>query len=78
MKKQSYISSDPEIMGGIPVIAGTRVPVSQILFLLKSGYALPQIHDMYRHVSVATLQKVIDEIDKKLPDLTNGQAFLQT
>lgn len=76
MKK--YIVSDPDIHGGIPVIAGTRVPVSQVLYLVKNGYTLSQIHDMYRHISVKTLQKVIGEIEKKLPNLTNDQAFLQT
>ncbi len=36
----NYIISDPEILGGTPVIKGTRVSVGRILFLLKDGYTL--------------------------------------
>lgn len=64
MKK--YINTDPEIMGGTPVIAGTRVPISIILYRLKEGYNLEQIHDMYRHVSIKLLQKVIEELANSL------------
>lgn len=64
MKK--YINVDPNIMGGTPVIAGTRVPISVILYRLKEGYNLEQIHDMYRHVSIKLLQKVIEELAENL------------
>ena len=60
MKK--YIVSDPKIMSGHPVIADTRIPLSRILFLLKEGYSVEEIHQMYDHVSIRTLELVIDEI----------------
>jgi uncharacterized protein (DUF433 family) len=34
---QSIISSDPEIMGGTPVFARTRVPVQTLLDYLEAG-----------------------------------------
>ena len=37
---RKYIISDPDILGGTPVIKGTRVPIGRILFLLKDGYTL--------------------------------------
>jgi uncharacterized protein (DUF433 family) len=35
--KQPIISSDPDVMGGAPVFAGTRVPVQTLLDYLESG-----------------------------------------
>lgn len=71
MKKSStYITSTPNIMGGALVIAGTRVPIDIILYRLKEGYTLKEIHNMYRHVSVDTLQRVIDELARKLSSIT--------
>ncbi len=52
-----YITSTPGIMSGDPVIAGTRVPISRILFLLKEGYTLEAIHEEYPHISTETLSK---------------------
>lgn len=76
--KQSYITSNPKILGGTPVIRGTRVPIDVILYRLKEGYTLKDIHNMYRHVSVTKLEKVIDELARKIPAITtNGKAFLQ-
>lgn len=58
---KSYIVSDPEILGGTPVIKGTRVPVSRIIYLLKEGYTIDAIHEDYPHVSNEILEAVIDE-----------------
>lgn len=70
MNKHIYITSHPKILGGTPVVAGTRVPVDVILHRLKEGYSLEDIHNMYRHVSIDTLKKVIEEIAQKLPSIT--------
>ncbi len=59
MKK--YIISDPEILSGKPVIQGTRVPVDQILFLLKEGYTVEAIHEFYPHVSTTTIAGTVSE-----------------
>ena len=57
-----YISSTPGIMSGDPVIAGTRVPISRILFLLKEGYTLEAIHEEYPHIPLDILSGAIDEV----------------
>lgn len=59
MKK--YIVSDPQILSGKPVIAGTRIPVDQILFLLKEGFTIEAIHEQYPHVSTATISGTVSE-----------------
>ncbi|MBA3777000.1 MAG: DUF433 domain-containing protein [Betaproteobacteria bacterium] len=38
--KRSVIHCDPEIQGGIPVFAGTRVPVKNLFDYLEAGDSL--------------------------------------
>ena len=59
MKK--YIVSDPQILSGKPVIAGTRIPVDQVLFLLKEGFTVEAIHEQYPHISAATISGTVSE-----------------
>lgn len=56
-----YITSTSTIMGGQPVIVGTRVQISVILNLMKQGYMLETIHEMYPHITMKTLEGAIDE-----------------
>lgn len=35
--KRKLVSSDPEVMGGTPCFAGTRVPVQTLLDYLEAG-----------------------------------------
>ena len=48
-------------MGGASVIKGTRIPVTRIMYLLKEGYPVEAIHDMYNWVEINTLGGAIDE-----------------
>lgn len=50
MEKQA-IHSDPEIMGGILVFFGTRVPVSFMFDYLRAGVSLDTFLDQYPSVS---------------------------
>ena len=56
-----YIASTPDIMGGAPVVAGTRVPIEVILYRLKDGYTLDELQEMYNWVDRQTLEGAIDE-----------------
>jgi uncharacterized protein (DUF433 family) len=38
--KQAVVSRNPEVMGGTPVFAGTRVPVQTLLDYLKGGESI--------------------------------------
>lgn len=58
---KNYIISDPKILGGKHVIAGTRIPISRILFLLKDGYTVEAIHDEYPDIEIEILKGAIDE-----------------
>lgn len=41
--KKELIQSDPDVMMGKPVVAGTRIPVSLILEKLAAGETMEQI-----------------------------------
>jgi uncharacterized protein (DUF433 family) len=56
-----YIVSDPNIMGGAPVIKGTRIPIEVILYRLKEGNSIEAIHKMYSWVDIKTLTGSIEE-----------------
>lgn len=75
MKK--YISSDPKIMGGMPVIAGTRIPMARILFLLKEGYTIEAIQDDYPWVPLKKLRKAVEELVERLSSSEDASQILQ-
>jgi uncharacterized protein (DUF433 family) len=56
-----YITSTPNIMGGAPVIKGTRIPIEVILYRLKEGNTLAAIQKMYSWVEMKTLAGAVDE-----------------
>ena len=59
MKK--YIVSDPNIMGGAPVIKGTRIPIEVILHRLKEGNSVEEVHKMYSWVDIKILTGAVEE-----------------
>ena len=70
---KSYIVSDPKILGGTPVIRGTRIPASRIIFLLKEGYTVDAIHEDFPHVPVNVIELVIDEVANMIDSSRNDQ-----
>ncbi len=61
-----YIVADPDILGGTPVIKGTRIPVERILYLFKQGYTIDDIHGEYDHVGKSVLERVLDELTQAI------------
>lgn len=53
-------------MGGKPVIAGTRIPISRVIYLLSEGYTPDLIQEEYPFVSLKTIQGVIHELITRL------------
>jgi uncharacterized protein (DUF433 family) len=45
------ITVDPEILGGIPVFAGTRVPVQNLFDYLEAGKSLPEFIEPFPDVA---------------------------
>ena len=75
MKK--YITSKSDTMGGEPCIVGTRIPVEVILYRLKEGYTLKDLHKMYPWVEVKTFEGVLKELASKVHQLKDDQTVSQ-
>ncbi|MGA5823428.1 DUF433 domain-containing protein [Kitasatospora sp. NPDC094028] len=56
-----YITTDPQILDGTPIVKGTRVPVDVLLYRLEDGYSLDEIYTMYSWVDRETLKGAIEE-----------------
>jgi uncharacterized protein (DUF433 family) len=56
---ENLISSDPEILGGKPVIKGTRISVEFLLKLIKTQMPIDEILDEYPSLSKDTLEKFL-------------------
>ena len=51
MRRNVHIEINPDIMGGTPVIRGTRVPVYTVLQLIERGQSIEQILDELPYLS---------------------------
>ena len=75
MNYQDYISRDPKICGGEPVIKGTRVTLSTLLASLAEGATEAQILRDFPTVNADALRAVIAfaaasaQEDLPLPDM---------
>ena len=62
---EKVIVSNPEVMSGTPVFAGTRVPVEALIDYLKAGDTLDDFLDQFPSVSrdraVAALEEMTRE-----------------
>ncbi|RUP23756.1 MAG: DUF433 domain-containing protein [Curvibacter sp.] len=52
----ALVVTDPEILGGIPVFAGTRVPCEVVLGSLASGIGLDRLQDSYPFLSESHIE----------------------
>ena len=58
-KLKKYIAADPNILGGTPVITGTRIPVERVYQLIKQGYSVEKLQTEYSWVDKKKLQHAI-------------------
>lgn len=58
------IVKNPKILGGTPVIEGTRIPASLVLDLLKKGYSVNLIRTEYPSLSKEKLNAFFSLISK--------------
>lgn len=59
MKTNQYIVIDKDILGGTPVFAGTRVPVSALTDYLAAGDSLDIFLDNYPSVTRNQAQQLL-------------------
>lgn len=67
MLDQSHIISyDKDILGGIPVFAGTRVPAKTLLDYLQKGYSLDEFLDDFPTVTRRQAQELLASFENLL------------
>lgn len=59
MSTDSVITVDPEILGGTPVFAGTRVPVKTLFEYLEDNYSLDEFLECFPTVSREMTRRVL-------------------
>ena len=69
LKKTLIISTSPDIMGGTPVFAGTRVPFQTLLDYLKAGESIDDFLDGFPTVSREQVIALLEEAGKQLVDM---------
>ena len=64
--KTRLITSDPEILGGTPVFAGTRVPIKNLTDCLEAGDSIDEFLDDFPSVSRAQVVEFLEEARAQL------------
>jgi len=59
MNWRDYIHSDPDILGGKPVVRGTRISVELILEYLAEGAPVAEVLKAYDHLTEADILAAI-------------------
>ena len=57
MATSDVIRSDPEILDGTPVFAGTRVPIKNLIDYLEGGHPLDDFPSVAREQVIAVLSR---------------------
>ena len=61
-KLKKYIVIDPQILGGTPVIAGTRIPIERVKELVRQGYTPATLKKEYPQVEMKKIQEIISNL----------------
>jgi uncharacterized protein (DUF433 family) len=59
IQRVSGVECNPEIMDGLPVLAGTRIPVYLILEMVEEGMTLQDILHEYPHLTIDQIRAAI-------------------
>ena len=60
--KMKYIEKNEKILGGAPVITGTRIPVERLAHLIKQGYEEKNIKEEFPGVEVKVIKGAMSEL----------------
>ncbi|MFL6194585.1 MAG: DUF433 domain-containing protein [Thermoanaerobaculia bacterium] len=66
MADAAVILRDPDILGGTPVFAGTRVPVQTFIDYLETGHPLAEFLDDFPSVSHEQAVAVLEQAKSAL------------
>jgi uncharacterized protein (DUF433 family) len=69
MSHDEIVMISPEIMSGMPVFYGTRVPIQNLLDYLKAGDSIDDFLDGFPTVSREQVIAFLDEAEAKMLQL---------
>jgi uncharacterized protein (DUF433 family) len=55
-RAEASISVDPAVMRGVPVFAGTRVPIANVLASKRAGFNLEQLQEAYAFLTAELIE----------------------
>ena len=61
IRKQPLVSTSPDIMGGTPVFAGTRVPIQTFIEYLEGGDSIDDFLNGFPTVSRSQVIEFLEE-----------------
>ncbi|HPI12523.1 MAG TPA: DUF433 domain-containing protein [Catalimonadaceae bacterium] len=65
------INIDPEILGGTPVFAGTRVPVKNLFDYLETGDSIEDFLEDFEGVSRSQVMQILEMSQKLIASSSN-------
>ncbi|GAB3731455.1 hypothetical protein GCM10027594_13400 [Hymenobacter agri] len=75
MDLHALITIDPDILGGQPVFAGTRVPIETLFDHLEAGVSLDEFLDDFPSVSKAQAIGLLETATKLLTSANVAQLY---
>ena len=66
MTAADLITIDPEILGGVPVFKGTRVPVKTLFQYLEDDYSVEEFLECFPSVSRELVRQVLERSEQAL------------
>jgi uncharacterized protein (DUF433 family) len=66
MKSQELITVNPDILGGVPVFKGTRVPVRTLFEYLERGYSLEEFLECFPSVTKDMACRILERSEAAL------------
>lgn len=73
MNASDIIISNPEILGGKPVFKGTRVPVSNLIEYIESGFTVNDFLEGFPTVKKIQVKQVLDLLSKHMLQIAKTQ-----
>lgn len=64
--KQQILTRSPDVMGGAPVFAGTRVPVQTLLDYLEAGESIDDFLEGFPSVTRSQIVTFLEEAKDRL------------
>jgi uncharacterized protein (DUF433 family) len=75
IRRERVINWDPDILGGTPVFAGTRVPVQALIDYIKAGDCLDDFLEGFPSVSREQAQAFLEfALDSALAEARDARA----